>query len=350
MSGGWKPRAVSFSSGGVKSIGQMGAAVRLMEAGLLDDVKHWYGCSGGAIVAAVCALGASAQWIREAAEHFDLRPTFEVTEESVCNFTQNWGVASSETYRDYMGRFADAWEPGSSKWTFADLARERPGVGLTIIGTNISKRRQAVFSIETTPNMPIMEAIRISGTIPLVFVPWRDETGDIYVDGAFLEYYPWRTISNKDETLVIVCDETGINGRHSAAKEEPITSLSDYLQRVFSVANKHGILYPDAPRFWIALNNQAISSVDFGMPKETRQALFHGGEVAAARWLSFRQQRHSAGEMPSSPLPCGDQSTSSSDLTSPNRRLDSHRSGIPQRPGAPSRDSPHGHRRRRWSC
>jgi predicted acylesterase/phospholipase RssA len=347
---GWKPRAVSFSSGGVKSLGQMGAAVRLMEDGVLDEVTHWYGCSGGAIVAFFCALGASSQWIREAAEHFDLRPTFEFTEESICSFPQTWGIASLNAYRTYMGLFADTWEPGASTWTFADLARERPGIGLTLIAANISRRRQAVFSFDTTPSMSVLEAVCVSSAIPLIFVPWRDPSGDIYIDGAFLEYYTWRIIPNKDETLVIVCEETGISGRRSAASETPVTTLTEYLQRVFSVANKHGILHPDTPRYWIALNNQAISTVDFGMPKETRMALFRGGEVAASRWLAFRQQRHSVGETPSSPLPCADQNTSSSDQPSPDRMWDNHQSGNPQRPGAPFRDSPHGPRHRRWSC
>jgi NTE family protein len=347
---GWKPRAVSFSSGGVKSVGQMGAAVCLMEAGIFDEVTHWYGCSGGAIVAFFCALGASPQWIRDAAEHFDLRPTFEFNEESVCNFPQSWGIASLAGYRSYMGRFADAWEPGASTWTFADMARKRPDTRLTLIAANISRRRQAVFSVETTPNMSVLEAVCVSGAIPLIFVPWRDEAGDIYIDGAFLEYYAWRTVPNKDETLVIVCDEAGINGRRSAVAQTPITSLTEYLQRVFSVANKHGILHSDTPRYWIALNNQAISTVDFGMPKETRMALFRGGEVAGSRWLTFRQQRHSVGETPSSPPPCADQNTSSSDQPSQDRTWDSHQSGNPPLPGAPFRDSPHGLRRRRWSC
>jgi predicted acylesterase/phospholipase RssA len=346
---GWKPRAVSFSSGGVKSVGQMGAAVRLMEAGVLDEVRHWYGCSGGAIIALFCALGATPSWIRDAAEHFDLRPTFEVTEDSVYNFTHTWGIASLRSYQEYIGRFVDAWEPGASAWTFADFARERPGIGLTVVATNISRRKQAVFSFDTTPLMSVLEAVCVSGAIPLIFTPWRNEIGDIHIDGAFLEYYPWRCIADKNSTLVIVCDETGISGRR-VVSEAPITSVTEFMQRVVSVANKHGILHTDTPRFWIALNNQAVSTVDFHMPKETRVALFRGGEVAAARWLAFRQQRHSAGETPSCPPPYGDQSTSSSDQPSPDRRLDSHQSESPQRPGAPSQDSPRERPRRRWSC
>ncbi len=346
---GWKPRAVSFSSGGVKSIGQMGAAVHLMEAGILDEVTHWYGCSGGAIVALFCALGATPRWIRDAAEHFDLRPTFEVSEESVYNFTHTWGIAPLSAYRDYVGRFVDAWEAGASSWTFVDFARERPGVGLTIIATNISRRRQTVFSAATTPTMSVLEAVCISGAIPLIFTPWRDVSGDIHIDGAFLEYYPWRCVTEKNDTLVLVCDEAGINGRR-VAREAPVTSVTEFMQRVVSVANKHGILHSDTPRYWIALNNQAVSTVDFHMTKETRAALFRGGEVAATRWLAFRQQCHSAGEIPSYPPPCGDQSTSSSDQPFPDRRWDSHQSQSPQRPGAPFRDLPREPRRRRWSC
>jgi predicted acylesterase/phospholipase RssA len=351
---GWKPRSISFSSGGVKVIGQMGVLARLLEGEVLDEVRHWYGCSGGSVCAFLGALGVSAAWIRDAADHFHMGVGLEFTDDPVHIFMERWGMSSLERYRDFIGKFVDTWEPGASTWTFADFARERPGVGLTIISTNVTRGKQAIFGVRESPSMRIMDAIAASCSVTLFFTPWIDASGDIYTDGSVLEYYPWRCVEDKDNTLVIVCEEQGIYGRISSKNSEtPPTTVIEFTERILCIARRGLADSYAPPRNWIALNNYDIGILEFHMSQPLRVTLLQSGAAAAAGWLAFRSRRitDSAGGTDGTHPPCEDRNTSSSDHPSPDRRLDSHQS---QNLQPPVRSSPGSHTGarlifRRWS-
>ncbi len=351
---GWKPRAVSFSSGGAKVIGQMGTIARLMEAGVLDEVREWYGCSGGAVCALLGALGVTAAWIREAAEHFDVAAALQLTDDPIQSLTENWGLACAEHYRDFLGRFVDTWEPGASTWTFADFAVARPGICLRLIATNVTQGHQAIFGVHETPDMRILDAVMASCAVPLFFTPWRDVTGDIYTDGAVLEYYPWRCVDDKENTLVIVCEEHGIQGRRRGVAN--LGSASEFVERILQLARSSTHAHVTPPRNWIALNNHDVGILEFHMSRETRTALFRGGERAAAGWLAFRTLKKdsttdSAGGTNGNHPQCADPNTSSSVPPSPDKTSDNPQSQNPQPPVVPFRDSHTGEPRisRRWS-
>jgi NTE family protein len=72
---------------------------------------------------------------------------------------------------------------------------------LYIVGVNLSTGLIEVFSEETTPDMIVSDAVRISMSIPVVFKPHQiyykinglrvaDEKGHLYVDGGMLDNYP----------------------------------------------------------------------------------------------------------------------------------------------------------------
>lgn len=320
---------------------------------MLDEVRDWYGCSGGSLGALFCALGVSPAWIRDVAEHFDMATIIDIADDPVESFTNEWGVAKSKFTRDIIGRFVDTWEPGASTWTFADLRRER-GSSLHVIATNVTQGTQAVFDATLTPDMRIMDAVMASCAIPLFFTSWTGSNGDVYTDGAVIEYYPWRCVEDKDNTLVIVCEEQGIHGRVMAETRTAPITVSEFVERILRIARRGGMpTQGTPPRNWIALNNHEVGPLEIHMSRENRMALFRGGERAAAGWLAFRAQRitDSAGGTDGNHLPCEDRNTSSSDHPSPDRTLDSHQSQNPQPPVRSSPGSHTGERliSRRWS-
>lgn len=60
---------------------------------------------------------------------------------------------------------------------------------LVIIGTNFSKGSEAVFNYLVTPNMSVITALRISISIPVIFIPVL-YNNDYYIDGAFTNNFP----------------------------------------------------------------------------------------------------------------------------------------------------------------
>jgi predicted acylesterase/phospholipase RssA len=332
-------------------IGHIGVLSKLMEADVLDQVRDWYGCSGGAICALFGVIGVTSAWLREAVEHFDPRVVAAVEEETVADFMNVWGVNSGATFIEILSSFIDTWEPGCSKWTFADLVTKRPGKTLNVTATNVTRGAVTVFNATTTPNMNIVLAVRVSSSIPLFYTPWFDASGDLYCDGAAFEYHPWSCVKDKDHTLVIACSDVGITGRR--IHPESIKSIGDYLGRLSFVSRLQRAT--QTPRNWIAVNNKVFGTFDFSMTKEERQSLFQEGRVAAAGWLAFQQsrvrQRDASEERPGNSRDRGLPDTSSSCPGGPDRRLDNPQCHNPPLPTVP----PHSPRDeapracRRWS-
>lgn len=293
----WKPRAISFSSGGVRTLGQIGVLAKLRDAGVLDEIRDWYGCSGGALTALLGAIGASHAWLRDAVEHYNTQPLGAPDPELITNYFDTWGINSGILLMEYMGKFVDTWEPGLSRWTFADLAAKYPDTTLTVIATNISRGAQAVFSTRQTPDMRIMDALRASMSIPLFFTPWVDASGELYCDGAVWEYFPWKCVPNQAETLVVVTKDVSIAGRDLSVKK-PITTFGDYLSQIYTVAyNAHNRW---KPRNWIAINTDIAGGMDFSVSRDERLQMYAAGVAAAAGWLEFRR-KIAAGGKPLSP-------------------------------------------------
>lgn len=250
-------------------------------------MRNWYGCSGGCIGAIVAALGVTPAWIRDMAQHFDPRVLSVVDEEAVFDYLTTWGVNDGSALSTFIGKFMDTWEPGSSAWTFADLIANRPDTTLTLTATNVSQGCLAMFDHIRTPTMRIVDAMRISSTIPLFYCPWIDaSSGDIFCDGAVTEYYPWVSVVDKANTLVVVCSDAGISGRKP--ERESIHSLSDYVGRLTRIARCQRSV--DTPKNWIAVNDQIAGFLDFDITQEDRLRLFDEGVSAAGRWLSFRDR------------------------------------------------------------
>lgn len=340
----WKPHAITFGGGGARIVGSFGVLTHLIDTGMTALVTDWYGCSAGAMCALFAAIGVSSTWLREVASIFDARLIGAVREDYVYDFAKVWGAASTENLREILGKFIETWEPGASAWTFSRLP------GLHISATNVSRGRAEIFDSVNSPNMNILDAVCASSTIPFFFAPWiHPETGEIFCDGGITGSYPWSCIPNKDETLAIVCADKDIIGRPPRQLKH-ITTIFDYFTRLISLG-----LHRDTqviPRYWIAVNNRTIYSIDFNITKEELLAAFEEGVQTAKGWMAFgASMQDSLGETAGSRPWCAPQDTSAAVHSSQGKTMDNHRSDSSRQPLDPVRDSRSGPKPcvRRWS-
>lgn len=184
-------RNLVFEGGGVKGLAYVGALSTLESRDILKNIIRVGGTSAGAINAALLALG------------YNLEDTQDIL--SRLNFNNfmddSWGFVRDakrlvNTYGWYKGDFFKEWmgnlvreKTGNSQSTFNDL--HAMGLrDLYLVGTNLSTGYSEVFSVEHTPRVPIVEAVRISMSIPLFFQAMRNFRGDVYVDGGVFNNYP----------------------------------------------------------------------------------------------------------------------------------------------------------------
>lgn len=152
--------------------------------GLVTRVRSLVGSSGGAALCLFLALGYSLSFLETLSTrllYHDLC-TIDIT-----RLLTGFGIDTGDKFERLLKALVKE-KLGDPDATFADLMRNNP-VDLRITGTNVTQRRLEVFAYDTTPDMPLWLALRISISLPLVFTA-PVYKGDHYTDGGVLCFFP----------------------------------------------------------------------------------------------------------------------------------------------------------------
>lgn len=184
-------RNLVFEGGGVKGIAYVGALEVLEEYGVLTDIKRIGGASAGAINAVLLGCGYSNAEQLSILKELDferfLDDSFGVVRDSQ-RLINDFGWHKGSYFRDWIGNLVEA-KLGSRDASFRDFQLHgRPE--LHLIGANLSTGFGEVFSVEHTPTMRVLDAVRISMSLPLFFAAVRNVRDDVLVDGGLLNNYP----------------------------------------------------------------------------------------------------------------------------------------------------------------
>ena len=207
-----------FKGGGVLGTAYVGAFNALQEYMLagkqdnrpLGNVIRTAGTSAGSIFSAMISLGLSAEEVaNEQAEmnyatFVDIDPDF-IAHEGLCygNSFLNW---MKRLVKKYIGDKSSNTDP-----TFNDLYKlhqtDNTYKDLHVYSYNADQNRLYEFSYQTTPDVPIAEAVRASMSIPFFFQPWKF-SGDLaekypgkFIDGGVFYNYPITTFDSDGTNL-----------------------------------------------------------------------------------------------------------------------------------------------------
>lgn len=185
-------RNLCFEGGGVKGIAYVGAMQILEQRGYLKEIRRVGGTSAGAINALLFALGYSNQEQRDILVSTDFKKfmdnSFLITND-ITRLIKEYGWNKGDFFLKWIGDLVEK-KLGNRKATFKDLKISgRPE--LHVIGTNLSTGYLEVFSIERHENMALVDAVRISMSIPLFFAAVKyGPSENTYVDGGVILNYP----------------------------------------------------------------------------------------------------------------------------------------------------------------
>jgi NTE family protein len=170
------------------------------------NVKRVAGTSAGAIFATMVALGLSA----EETEAVVTGTNFADFVDFDSNFAEDGGFLQGTKFLNWMKQFVyDNFGVliGSPDPTFGELAAViadpkkwglPPGLlkDLHVFSRQVSPGRTVEFCAQSTPDVPISQAVRASMSIPFIFVPWAFQ-GDLgqrypglFFDGGTAFNYP----------------------------------------------------------------------------------------------------------------------------------------------------------------
>ncbi len=242
---------MALSGGGPRGVSYVSVFEALEAAGALSNMNHIAGTSVGAVTSTLVACGLDAAELALAADipmldaltspepkyssstqqmsskgifkgtyisevlqkeiSASIHRFFETDSGSVESIfaLKNKGIITGEEARKILNfrSFLLSSEEGSEVTnppmiTFADLAILRkinPAKfkQLTIVGFNATQNKPEYYNAMTSPDMPLVDAVRVSISLPGIFTPPTNGAGDFLYDGGFVSPIPAEIFSHE---------------------------------------------------------------------------------------------------------------------------------------------------------
>ena len=193
-----------LSGGGIKGLGFIGVLEKLIEHKKieLNKIDMYVGTSIGSIISFFLILGFTIEEIKEFIITFNFS---KLNEEIDCIILiEKFGINNGEKAKLLFSKFLEL-KLNVKDITFKELFNKIQKK-ILIIGTNLTKCQEELFSVDTTPDMSVITAIRISMSIPIIFTPVI-YNNSVYVDGALVNNFPINYCP-KDKTFGIYANNS----------------------------------------------------------------------------------------------------------------------------------------------
>lgn len=293
-----------FEGAGTKGIAYCGALHVLELLGILSKIKRYAGSSAGAIIAMLLAIGYNVEEITKITHDTDFKKFIDdktgMFRDVYC-IMNYYGYCDGAYFLSYVEKLIEA-KTGNGNMTFAELLKYN-SKELVITGTNITHMNTVYFSHLNHPNMAIKDAVRISMSIPFLFVPVK--LNDCYmVDGGVIDNYPIHIFDGKypgdrdailnmieanPKTLgfkIVTPDETE---NFEAYKPATIGSLKDFGMTILNTmmaANERKFMKPSYWLRTICIQTPNFPLTQFDVTEEQKKDLILRGKTAVENFFA----------------------------------------------------------------
>lgn len=168
---------------------------------------------------------------------------------------------------------------------------------LYITGTKLSDGNLAVFCAENEPDMPIIQAVRITMSYPGAFVP-VEYNGEYYIDGGVANNYPMQIFDHEKFlthgindakvnpcTLGLLIDsQEEIDARWGVKKEiDSSLTINQFVRKILkSLRNRSEILRDSYNINSIQIHDAGVKTMDFNLSRKAKSQLIQNGQEAMA--------------------------------------------------------------------
>lgn len=191
-----------ISSGSVYASSFIGCLKYLHDVHILQNVKTFVGTSAGAILCLMCVLDYTPDEIYTfMLNNIVGKKITSIDVTSIIKFCNSFGFDEGVELEEKIQNVLE-FKGFPKDTTMVDLAK-RKGKNLVVCVTNVTKGRAEYMSVDSAPDIPVVLAIKMSCSIPLVFQP-VSYNGCLYLDGAITDGFPYAVCGSKlKETLCI---------------------------------------------------------------------------------------------------------------------------------------------------
>ncbi len=201
---GKRKNILVISGGGVKGLAALGAVRYLIENDIIIKPDILCGSSVGSLVCFLLNIGYNPNDIYNVLEAIDFGEIFQCDIDDIFD-NVCFGFNSTDNVISIMNSFLKKKniKKNISFKELYDLTKTK----LIVTGTCLNDATLHYFSVDTTPNMEILKALRISVSIPLFCKPYTYDN-KVWVDGGCINNYPIELFSSKlNDVIGILLDE-----------------------------------------------------------------------------------------------------------------------------------------------
>lgn len=280
-----------LEGGGIKGIAFCGGIKALEELGQLKNIKNMIGSSAGAICVGLLAVGYTAVELEDIMKTMNFE---EFTDDTfgyirdIYRLCTQYGVCKGEKFVKWYGEMINK-KTGNKNITFQQVF-ELTGIDLTVTGTCLDTKNTIYFNKSTHANMTIVQAVRISMSIPGVFCAVK-YNGGTYVDGGLLNNYPIWYYPDIKETVGMKLADKGIEKEDSQIYHDsaPIKNFRDFVVSLVDSVLRQIERSDVKVGYWertIVLDTMDISSLAFDIKPESKQHLVDMAYQTTKTWYA----------------------------------------------------------------
>jgi predicted acylesterase/phospholipase RssA len=235
-------------------------------------------------------------------------------------FVERGGWYGADPFLAWLRRKLDAgpWQGGQRQFSALTLAQfhAETAVELSLVASDTTDSRMLVLNHHTAPDCPIVWAVRMSMSIPLVWneVSWqpawgaylgRDLAGHLIVDGGVLSNFPIELFISNDPHVVRLMGPAGANPvlgmliderlpvPHARAalvtvdiKPGELRTVQRLQRLIDTATTAHDKMVLDEYSQWVVrLPAAGYGTTEFDMSPARRDALVAGGRTAMGAYL-----------------------------------------------------------------
>jgi predicted acylesterase/phospholipase RssA len=278
------PLRIVLSGGGVKVISLLGSLSALELKGYLKNVQEYCGVSAGAWLAFLLATGCTIETLEKLVVDLDFSVIRNLSLENLVGLPELLGVDDGSKLVKFLESILRVLVKQDPSLTFKGLA-ELPGAKrFRCWAADLTTRTPREFSLATTPDVRIVDALRASMSLPLYFMPVPDPiTGNLLGDGGIHGNLPLHHLSPEEieHTLALgFCSGLPI-------KSESPSDLMMFMNSVLSsiVQIRLQNLMKHWPHKLLLVPVEEYPSWNFELCREDRLMLLRKGGDAAEAWI-----------------------------------------------------------------
>lgn len=185
------------SGGSIKGFTSLGCLTKLKELQIINNLRVYCGTSVGSAICLLLLVGYEPQQIYQILYEIDLDMLIEYDNDIIDDSC--FGISTSDPLINIIAIVLEK-KNIDADITFKKLYELIPKK-LIITGVCLNDLSLSYFNYETTPDMSVLLAVRISISLPFVFKPVL-YNNKVWVDGGCLNDYPIDIFDNEIEKVI----------------------------------------------------------------------------------------------------------------------------------------------------